>query len=42
MKKFIETLMVIFISSTVAGFGFVGGGIAFWGWIKFLSKFWEQ
>ncbi|WP_264299443.1 hypothetical protein [Serratia ureilytica] len=42
MKKFIETLMVIFISSTVAGFGLAGGAIAFWGWVKFLSKFWEQ
>lgn len=42
MKKFIEALMLIFIISTVAGFGFVGGGVAFWGWIKFLSKFWEQ
>ncbi len=41
MKKFIETLMVIFMCSTVAGFGFIGGEIAFWGWIKFLSKLWE-
>ncbi|MGP3209182.1 hypothetical protein ACTVPS_01840 [Serratia marcescens] len=41
MNKFSEVAMLTFIYSTIAGFGFAGGAMAFWGWIKFLGELWR-